>query len=1021
MKKIHLLVLAILILPTLSMAQFWEHHWIEENFVFTGSGGDALTVTKTDCEEGFVQVTDPVNAALPAFSPIIINPQNSEGADITDISSFPISFTMRARSAAELNVSLQLRSDDGTNDFRTDRVSATLPAGLDEWTEITIEITGDDIAGFNADNLRDVWFFLDRGDENFAGNELYIDYISLGGAPTPGLESPCALGETGMDSDTLIFADYFQTDDLQNISTGSSAGQVTTFTIDTTCESLQINVTDTMNAPLPAFNAYLVNPMDANGDDITDIAENVNVTMRVRSKEAIEIAILFRSGEGGSDERSDRKAVDIPAGLEEWTSFTIAFDSSEYAGFNPSDLRDMWFYLDRGEENFAGNELYIDHITIGGLPDTTFNSPCDLKTDPDPDPEPMDLIFADYFNGDSLQNINTSSSAGQVTTFTLDTLCETLQIAITDTTNNPLSAFNAYIINPFDVEGNEITDISGAVNVTMRVRSKEAIELSVLFRSGEGGSDERSDRKAVDIPGDLEQWTSFILTFDSTEYAGFNPADMRDMWFYLDRGVENFAGNEFYIDHIAIGGQPDTTLNSPCSLTPEPVVVTGPFEDYFQNGLDNINTGSTAAQVTTFTLDTICETLQISVTDPDNAPLPSFNAYFVNPTDTAGNEITDITGQVNVTMRVRSAEPVNVDILFRSGEGTQDERTDRKSVSIPGGLEEWTSFTLEFSDSDLSGFNPAALRDMWFYLDRGTPNFAGNEFYIDHVVIGTESDTTLNSPCSLEVSSQSWIENWDSDNAVVLGGAETEKLSVTQTDCEEVKIEVTDPNGDPHQAFRPIVINPTSSTGSEITNIADNVQVVIRARSAEEVPIGVLFRSGDGSTESRTNLLTQTVPATLEAWSTLTFTFTEEELGGFDPEDLRDFWVFLDRDNNNFPGNEIYFDYIVIGEQPDTTVNSPCGLPDFVVSTQELETLSFFEIFPNPVNDRLQIQFDQVIELEGEKLLNVYDAMGRVLLQRNLSAVRNNFTLDVSSLSKGIYYLQIRNDRYQFTKRIIKQ
>lgn len=822
-------------LPTFSNAQFWEQHWQNQNYQFTGSGGDALTVIQTECEEGLVMVTDTLSAPLPSTSPIIINPKDAQGADITDISGFPLTMTIRVRSAAQVEISMLFRSDDGTSDFRTDRVSTIIPAGLEQWTELSLEVIADKLGGFNANNLRDFWLYLDRGTENFAGNELYIDYISLGGAPTPGLESPCILGENNVETDTLRFAEYFNNNEQSTISTTSTAGQVTTFDLDSTCETLRLSVTDTATAPLSSFNAYLVNPKDDKGDDLVDFTGAVNVTMRVRSQEAVNVDILFRSGEGGSDERSDRKSVMIPAGLEEWTSFTVTFDSSDYAGFNPADLRDMWFYLDRGVENFAGNEFYIDHIVIGGAPEELFDSPCSLG-----DPEPAANTFAEYFQDTILQNVNTTTTAGLVTTFSLDT---------------------------------------------------------------------------------------------------------------------------------------------------------------------------------------ICETLQISVTDPLAAPLPSFNAYFIDPFDENGNELTDISGAVNVTMRVRSAEAVNVDVLFRSGAGTQEERTERKTAAIPGGLEAWTTFTLEFSQADLAGFNPADLRDMWFYLDRGTPNFAGNELYIDHITIGETPDSSRFSPCSLEeeAQAQAWIENWDTNVPTIFGGAETTKLTLSTTECEELKVQVTDPENNSHQAFRPIVINPTAVSGSPITNITGNVQVTIRARSATEVPIGVLFRSGDGSADFRTAILTQNVAGTLEAWTTLTYTFSEADLAGFNPEDLVDFWIFLDRDNNNFAGNEIYFDYIAIGEQPDSTFKSPCDLPDFASSTYELDWVSFYEVYPNPVGDQLQVKFDRNIGRQADMVLRLFNLSGQVLLQQALPRWNEQLTLDVSNLPSGLMFLEIRGQKYHFTTRIIKQ
>lgn len=807
---------------------FWEEHWTANNYAFTGSGGSAVSVIKTDCEEAFLQVTDPIGAPLAAFSPLIINPKDSNGDEITDISSFPLIIHLRARSAQQVIVGALLRSDDGNTDFRSSILYDTIPASLTEWTEIGLEYTEGEIAGFNASNLRDIWLFLDRGTENFAGNELYIDYISLGGEPSAGLESPCTPGE--MESPPL-FAEYFQEDTFPALNTNSSAGQVTTFTLDTLCETLQLSITDPINAPLPAFNAYIINPIDESGADIINLENKVNLSMRVRSTETVQMDVLFRSGEGTQEERSARKTISIPGDEEAWTTVSFDFSTEEYEGFDPTDLRDVWFYLDRGAENFAGNAVYIDHIVVGGEADSTRNSPCLLEN---PNEEPL---FAEYFQGDTLKSINTTSTAGLVTNFTLNT---------------------------------------------------------------------------------------------------------------------------------------------------------------------------------------DCETLQISVDDPVNAPLPPFNAYIVNPIDANGMEISNIVDQVNVSMRVRSAETVQMDVLFRSGGGSQDERSARKAVTIPSNLEEWTDISLSFSPSEYEGFDPSDLRDFWFYLDRGSANFPGNEIYIDHIIIGGSPGPSQNSPCTIDAQPQTWIENWDNEHPISFGGSETGRLTLTETACEELKIKVTDPVMNPHTAFRPIVVNPRTPGGSEITNISGNVQLVVRIRSAEEVPISMLLRSGDGSADFRTALLTQIVPKTLEAWTTLTYSFTAEDLGGFNPSDFTDFWLFLDRSNDNFPGNELYLDYVAIGEQPDTLVNSPCGLPDFVVSTEDREKASFFTVYPNPTSDQVSIQLKADFPTDQESTIRLFDVSGKLQLQAAWPNLQRINTLDLSELPKGIYLLELSSGPKRFTKLIAK-
>ncbi len=610
----------------------------------------------------------------------------------------------------------------------------------------------------------------------------------------------------------------------------------------------------------------------------------------------------------------------------------------------------------------------------------------------------------------------TGGSAVSVT----KTDCEEALLKVADPIGMPLPAFSPLIINPKDSTGDDITDVSNfPLQINIRVRSVAEVVMGFLLRSDDGTSDFRTTILYDTIPADLTNWSEVVVSFSEDEVAGFNANNLRDVWIYLDRGTENFNGDELYIDYISLGGPPTTGLASPCDLAAgamEPL-----YADYF-NGehLQGVSTTSIAGQVTTFTLDTNCETLQLSVSDPVNAPLPSFNAYVVNPIDSQGNDISDISDQVNVSMRVRSVEALQIDVLFRSGGGSQEERTSRKSVSIPANLGAWTDVYIEFAPTELEGFDPADLRDFWFYLDRGTPNFPGNEFYIDHIVIGGAPNPANNSPCSTEVAAQSWMENWDNSNPTIFGGAETLKLTLTTTDCEELKIEVADPALNPHSEFRPIVVNPLTPGGSEITNISGNVQLVIRARSAEEIPIGVLFRSGDGSADFRTAIKTQNVAGTLEAWTTLRFEFTAEELGGFDPEDLIDFWIFLDRSNPNFPGNELYFDYITIGAQLDTTENSPCGLPDSVVSSEEVSEIPTFTVYPNPVLDLLHINLELNRSLGKHAILRLFGARGDLKLQQQITAGQSQIRLDVSGLARGMYFLEIQSDSGRFTRSILK-
>ncbi|MEM1323416.1 MAG: T9SS type A sorting domain-containing protein, partial [Bacteroidota bacterium] len=684
------------------------------------------------------------------------------------------------------------------------------------------------------------------------------------------------------------------------------------------------------------------------------------------------------------------------AGLDQWTEFTLTWEASDLGGFVTTDLRDMWFYLDRGVENFAGNEIYIDHIVVGGEADASRNSPCMLGG-------PMEALISDYYDGDSLTSINLNSSAAAVSTIELDTTCEAFSISVTDPVSAPLSSFNAYIFRTNDGAGNPVVDITDHVNVTMRVRSLEEVTIDVLFRSGGGSSSERSDRQAFTVPAGLDQWTEFTLTWEASDLGGFVTTDLRDMWFYLDRGVENFAGNEIYIDHIVVGGEADANRNSPCTSFTQPAS----FEEYFTgDSLTSINTGSTAAAVTNFNLDTLCEVLLLSVADPNAAPLPGFNAYQVVATAPTGAPITNIEGLVNTTFRVSSLEEITIDILFRSGEGTTNERSDRKSIVVPAGLDQWTEFTLSWSDTDLAGFDPTDLRDMWFYLDRGVENFAGNELYIDHIVIGTTPDSSQNSSCIFEVVPQNWVENWNTDDPTVFTGSDVDRLSITVDDtCEEVKIEVIDPTGSPLQAFRPLALDPLDGNGLNIGLINDNPFVNIRARSAEDVELGVLLRSRDGTADFRTDLLTQTIIGDLTGYSNLTFEFDATNLGDFDREAFLDIWIYLDRAVDNFAGNEVYFDFVSLGVSPDTAEYSPCGLPDLMSNATEDLFLGKINAFPNPVTDILTVSLPQPNNL-GNVSYVVSNMLGQVVMTSRVPD-QGTFEIPLDGIETGIYLLNV--------------
>ncbi|WP_299364829.1 T9SS type A sorting domain-containing protein, partial [Winogradskyella sp.] len=77
------------------------------------------------------------------------------------------------------------------------------------------------------------------------------------------------------------------------------------------------------------------------------------------------------------------------------------------------------------------------------------------------------------------------------------------------------------------------------------------------------------------------------------------------------------------------------------------------------------------------------------------------------------------------------------------------------------------------------------------------------------------------------------------------------------------------------------------------------------------------------------------------------------------------------------------------------------------------EELQRVSLYPNPANDKLEIT--SRLPMDG---LSIMDINGRELDRIEVST--KNYTLDVSSLSKGIYFLKIQSREFKSTQKFIK-
>ena len=84
----------------------------------------------------------------------------------------------------------------------------------------------------------------------------------------------------------------------------------------------------------------------------------------------------------------------------------------------------------------------------------------------------------------------------------------------------------------------------------------------------------------------------------------------------------------------------------------------------------------------------------------------------------------------------------------------------------------------------------------------------------------------------------------------------------------------------------------------------------------------------------------------------------------------------------------------------------PLGVNEFDPSKE-------FSIMPNPFNDYINIETRNSVEIE----LRIYDVSGRNMLNRKFTG---RVTLDMQSLSKGVYYMELISDEKRTLERIVK-
>ena len=129
----------------------------------------------------------------------------------------------------------------------------------------------------------------------------------------------------------------------------------------------------------------------------------------------------------------------------------------------------------------------------------------------------------------------------------------------------------------------------------------------------------------------------------------------------------------------------------------------------------------------------------------------------------------------------------------------------------------------------------------------------------------------------------------------------------------------------------------------------------------------------------------------------------DRELSSYDSNDNNTVLIFEDNDTGPWVG---YFK-----AERDFSVAAP-------LSTESFNAGNFI-IYPNPVSDVLYMKFNSPIS--NTAVAEVYSVDGRLVKSENINTGVESSNIELQNLVKGVYLLQIKDNNYNKTIRIIKK
>lgn len=117
--------------------------------------------------------------------------------------------------------------------------------------------------------------------------------------------------------------------------------------------------------------------------------------------------------------------------------------------------------------------------------------------------------------------------------------------------------------------------------------------------------------------------------------------------------------------------------------------------------------------------------------------------------------------------------------------------------------------------------------------------------------------------------------------------------------------------------------------------------------------------------------------------------------------------------------NKIYFAYDSIGNRTSKTiVLSKSTILQNTEPLKEIIGKREMKIYPNPTKGMLQIEIPDYENLKNG-VITVYNVQGKLITQKKIDSFKN--TIDLSSVSNGLYIMQINAGKEISSWKIIKE